>query len=172
MQDEVIAAVERERKAPRHIVLRRASMDDVPRILDGIEGYFEECALEGYPPVNMDDARQVLSESVENSLCIVADCDGKVAGSFGFRLVPWLWNSKKSFLLGDWLYVRKEFREGGTGARLIKAACEIADLNRVVFIFSLHSKFEKDLIGRVLMFHGFTHVGGNFMYIPKKQSLQ
>lgn len=151
----------------RSIVLRAANVDDVARILDGIDGYFQECALEGYPPVSVDDARSVLSDSVKQRQCIVAECSGEIAGSFGFRIVPWTWNSKKSFLLGDWLYVRPEFRRGGTGGHLIRAAVEIADLNRIAFMFTLHSRFEKEMIGRVLESHGFSHVGGNFVYFPK-----
>lgn len=173
MQDEVIAAEMREAKRPRHFVLRSGELKDVKRILDGIEGYFEECALEGYPPVDMESARAVLIDSIRNRLCIVAESEtGEIAGSFGFRLVPWTWNAKKSFFLGDWLYVRSEFRNGGTGTRLIKAACEIADLNRVAFIFTLHTRYEKDLIGRVLQQNGFEHVGGNYVYFPKSGSLQ
>lgn len=170
--EKVIATTDRERRAPRYIALRVGDLRDIPGILDGIDGYFSECAVEGYPPVNIDDARKILSDSITKALCIVADCSGQIVGSFGFRVVPWMWNSKKSFLLGDWLYVRPEFRDGGTGTRLIMAACEIADLNRCAFIFTLHTKFEKDLIGRVLQQHGFVHVGGNFVYFPNSGSLQ
>lgn len=151
----------------RSIVLRAANMDDVARILEGIDGYFQECALEGYPSVSVEDASSVLTDSVNHRQCIVAECDGAIAGSFGFRIVPWTWNFKKSFLLGDWLYVKPRFRAGGTGSRLIKVAIEIADLNGTAFMFTLHSKFEKEMIARVLTSHGFSHVGGNFVYFPK-----
>lgn len=150
----------------RNIVIRAAVPRDATALYDVLIRYFEELALFYPGPVEGPTMAWGLSVLVKGGVIVATEND-QIIGSVGMEMGQYPWAPAVNYLNGVWFYVAPEYRRGGTAERLMKAAKDIAERNKMALRLDNVWGVEVELQDRWRKQHGFKYVGGNHVWFPE-----
>lgn len=145
------------------VELRAAQAADIDTIYDLLMGFYAENGLGKLDP---EGVRAKLHELIDpaKGMIILAVLGGRIVGTLGLEIRKWWW--AKQFVLAEtWTYVHPSARRSSAALRLLKTANEIAEKQKVPFIFGVFTPVDtnrkKRLFARYGREFGAMYVGGN-----------
>jgi GNAT superfamily N-acetyltransferase len=154
-------------KAPT-IGIGAATAKDCVALYHVLIRYFEDMAHFYPPPVENPTLAWGLGIIMKGGVVIAKDMEtGEIVGSVGVEVGHFPWAPSIAYLNGLWFYVAPERRKGGVANMLMKAAKDIAILNKMSLRLDSISGIEPELQDRYRKIHGFKYVGGNHVWFPE-----
>jgi len=106
-------------------VLRLATVEDLSDLYMMLQVMHSE-AIDGTSPIDSEKLTAAINRALHTGVVVVAEVDGKIAGSIGGMETSDWWSSDKNKYLADmWFFVYKEHRNSTIAVKLIKSFMEI-----------------------------------------------
>jgi len=104
-------------------VLRLATVEDLSDLYMMLQVMHSE-AIDGTSPINSEKLTAAINSALHTGVVVVAEIDGKIAGSIGGMQTTDWWSSEK-YLADMFYFVYKEHRTSTIAVKLIKSFMEI-----------------------------------------------
>lgn len=106
-------------------MIRPATMDDVPRLIDMAQRFYAESGYEPiYGPMLDTSAAGLAILTMESGILLVAEHEGEVVGMVCLHVEPYLFNPSVTIASEIAWWIAPEHRGGLLGARLLKSVDE------------------------------------------------
>jgi len=102
-------------------MIRNAVMKDVPALIEGYEKFYPTTEYVNNYPFDYNTVHALTVGLIEAGLLICAEVDGKVVGSVGLAVLPFMFN--RNFLSANEIvwWIDPEHQSLGLGKQLLKA---------------------------------------------------
>lgn len=115
-----------------------------------------------YPEPDQHMAINWVVSVLTEGYVVVAEKSGRLIGSVALTNYRFPW-SPKWYLYVDWIFVSRNFREGGVADALIRAMSAFADEKGAPIYAGVSSGKDPRLKDRLLKMKGYTYLGGQFI---------
>jgi len=106
----------------------------------------------------------------DERFCVrVAEISGRLVGSIALTPMQEPW-SDDWFLVEEWFYVLPSFRARGTALHLLSEVEQMADQAGIPILYGVTAVQPQEIDHVFANRRGVTHMGGNFMRLPKASS--
>jgi GNAT superfamily N-acetyltransferase len=155
---------------PAQIKIRQAQPLDVSNLVRLLDQSITDDG-NGYPPPDYYMAINWVTSILNEGYVVVAEKSGRLIGTIAvtnFRF-PW---SPRWFLYVDWMFVSRNFREGGVFAGLMKVIHAYADDRGAPIWGGISSGKDATLKDRLMRMSGYQYLGGQFIREPETKDGQ
>ena len=137
-------------------MIRQATIEDMPRIMQMAEKFYEKTHYVEHVPLNFDSVAFLSTTLIQHGIVLVAEVDGVVVGMTGLVLLPCLFNTDYIGAHEVVWWVEPEHQDSGIGRALLEAiepACKNREVDFIQMVLLPNSPLKAQTLYNSLRYY-------------------